>query len=397
MNRLRVAIVVDPPEEGWPSMDLTAEMLLKHLNQGHSDEVEAVRVCPAYHRRFARLPGRRAASVGNNADRLLNRYLDYPRDLRRIVGRESFDVYHVADHSYSQLVHVLPAGRTVVSCHDLDTFRCLLRPDLEPRPAWFRSLTRRTLQGMQKAAIVAASSESTRAAIVEHRLVEADRLTMIHLGTHPEFMAEPDPKAEAEADRIVGPVEPGGPPMVLHVGSNIPRKRIDVLLGAFAGIRRVAPDARLIKVGGEFTPTQSAQAKELGLLDAIRILPFLAERSTLAAIYRRAALVLQPSEAEGFGLPIVEAMACGAPLLASDIAVLREIAGDAAVYRPVGDIAGWIEAAVALLDDHKRNAPTYRYRREAGLRRSSLYRWSTHVRRLVESYRKLASTPKSFG
>ena len=76
------------------------------------------------------------------------------------------------------------------------------------------------------------------------------------------------------------------------------------------------------------------QARSLGLADAILTLPYFdprshRDRATLAAIYRRASLVLVPSEAEGFGLPVAEALACGVPLLASDIPVLREVGGDA--------------------------------------------------------------------
>ena len=62
-----------------------------------------------------------------NADRLLNRFVNYPRYLRQHASE--FDVFHIVDHSYAQLVHELPAARTVVTCHDLDTFRCLLDPE----------------------------------------------------------------------------------------------------------------------------------------------------------------------------------------------------------------------------------------------------------------------------
>jgi glycosyltransferase involved in cell wall biosynthesis len=146
----------------------------------------------------------------------------------------------------------------------------------------------------------------------------------------------------------------------------------------------------LIKVGGGFTPGQSARARELGVDDAIRVLPFLTDRRTLASLYRRAALVLQPSEAEGFGLPLAEAMACGAPLLVSDIPVLREVAGEAAVYRPVGDVAAWAGAALAMLADRAGRSDAWRSRRDAGLARSALFGWDAHVARLVAIYRGLA-------
>ena len=72
-------------------------------------------------------------------------------------------------------------------------------------------------------------------------------------------------------------------------------------------------------------------------------MPFL-EPAVLAALYRRAALVLMPSEAEGFGLPLVEAMACATPVIASDIPVLREVGAEAAVYCAVADVPAWSAA-----------------------------------------------------
>jgi glycosyltransferase involved in cell wall biosynthesis len=390
LRPLRVAIVADYPEEGWPSMDLTAEMVLSHLATGHAGEIEATRICPRYKHYLGRLPLGRAAGVGRNFDRVLNRYRAYPKHLAGLVRDRRFDVYHLVDHSYAQLVHALPADRTVVTCHDLDTFRCLLRPEDEPRPAWFRALTRRTLRGLQAAAAISCDSIATRSAILEHRLVPEERLTTNYLGTHPEFQGGPAEASEAEADRLVGPVDMAAPPDLLHVGSTITRKRIDVLLDVFAEVRRSIPGARLIKVGGDFTPSQAARARELGVADAIRVLPFLTDRRTLASLYRRAALVLQPSEAEGFGLPLAEAMACGAPLLVSDIPVLREVAGEAAVYRPVGDVAAWAGAALAMLADRAGRADAWRARRDAGRARSALFGWDSHVARLVAIYRGLA-------
>ena len=100
--------------------------------------------------------------------------------------------------------------------------------------------------------------------------------------------------------------------------------------------------------------------------------------------------MLQPSEAEGFGLPLAEAMACGAPLLVSDMPVLREVAGDAAAYRPVGDVPAWVEAALALLADRARRSDAWRARRDAGLARSAAFRWEAHAARLVDLYREVA-------
>src|SRR5262249_37885404 len=157
------------------------------------------------------------------------------------------------------------------------------------------------------------------------------------------------PLADAEAARLLGPADPAAPPLLLHVGTNIPRKRVDVLLDVAAAVRRSLPGARLVKVGGALPPDLARRAESLGLAGGVVELPFL-DWPTLAAVYRRASLVLLPSEAEGFGLPAAEALACGVPMLASDLPALREVGGDVPVYRPVGDVASWAAAALTLLD-----------------------------------------------
>jgi glycosyltransferase involved in cell wall biosynthesis len=381
---IRLGLVLDYAEEQWPSMDLVAEMIRTHLAARHGEVIAATPICPPFRTRFGRLPGLGRRGLARNADRLLNRFGDYPAHLRRLAGRDDFDLYHVVDHSYAQVIHALPPGRAVVTCHDLDTFRCLLRPDLEPRPAWFRALTRRVLRGLQGAAAVACDSEATRCQLLEQGLVADDRLHVVPLGVDPEFRPEPSAE-EGQGDRETGR-QGDGRPELLHVGSNIPRKRVDVLLRVFAEVRRAVPGARLVKVGGALTGDLARLAENLGVADAVVALPFL-DRATLASVYRRAALVLQPSEAEGFGLPVAEALACGAVVLASDLSVLREVGGEAPIYAPVGDVPAWVEAALRLLDERRRDDPAWNARRAAGLARADRFSWAAHVDRLLAIYR----------
>src|SRR5262245_56722410 len=127
----RLHVLCDYPEEGWPSMDLVAEMLLGELRARHADRIQATRICPPFRRRLSRLPVVRRCRTAFNVDRLLNRFRDYPRHLRQTAGA---DWFHVCDHSYAHLVHALPPGRAGVFCHDLDAFRCVLEPRSEPRP-----------------------------------------------------------------------------------------------------------------------------------------------------------------------------------------------------------------------------------------------------------------------
>jgi glycosyltransferase involved in cell wall biosynthesis len=120
----------------------------------------------------------------------------------------------------------------------------------------------------------------------------------------------------------------------------VARKRLDVLMRAFAGLQRVAPGAQLVHAGQDLEREQAELARTLGIAERMTVLSSLDDRH-LAALYRRAAVVALPSDREGFGLPVVEALRSGTAVIASDLAVLREVGGEAARYCPAGDVSAW--------------------------------------------------------
>jgi len=365
MQRLRVAVIADYAEEGWPSMDLVAEMLMTHLAREHAETIDAHLVRPPMRRRLTRvraLAGRRRIK---GLDRVAARLWDYPRALARLASR--FDVYHIVDHSYAHLVHARD----------------------ERRSAAYRWMTRRILTGLGRAARVACDSDATRRALITLAHLPEDRLAVIPNGTDTGGQPDADAAADFEAARLLGPRRV---PELLHVGSTIERKRIDLLLDVFAGVRRARPDARLIRVGGPFTAEQRVRARELGVLDAVVVLPFV-DRATLAAVYRRSALALLPSEREGFGLPIIEALACGTPVVASDIPVLKEVGGPAVTYCAVGDRETWAQTIVRLLIERESDPVAWRQRREAGIVRAEAFSWSRYTSSVYELYRAVAGRP----
>ena len=385
MRRLKVAIIADYLEEGWPSMDLVADMLLDRLQREHGNAVDPTLIRPSLRRRATRLRGLQRDTRAFGVDRIANRLWDYPRVAGRLAGR--FDLFHVVDHSYAQLVHRLPAARTLVTCHDLDTFRSVLEPEAEPRSAWFRAMSRHILEGLKKAGHVACDSAATRDAVIRKAGVSADRASVVHNGPHPSCTPSPEVPAEREATRLLG--RPGRTIDVLHVGSTIPRKRIDLLLRIVARVRHATPTLRLIRVGGPFTAEQRALARDLGILDAVLVLPVL-DRSTLAAVYRRSALVLMPSEREGFGLPVLEALACGTPVVVSDIPPLREVAAAAATYCALDDLDGWSRAVERLIDERTAAPSQWALRREAATRRAGAFSWSQYAADVMSIYTQLA-------
>jgi glycosyltransferase involved in cell wall biosynthesis len=372
-----LAILTDFPEEGWPSMDLCGDMLLDYLPRDGPLGLEPARLCPPFRRIATRLPAVSQLNAAFNADRLLNRFILFPRYADRAVRR--FDLFHVVDHTYSQLVHALPDGRTGVYCHDLEAFRCLFDPGADPRPRWFRAMARRILTGLRKAAVVFHNTAAVGEEIRRAGLIDPSRLVHTPLGVAPEFT----PCATQHRVKLPWFVEVGGRPWVLHVGSCVARKRIDVLLDVVAAVRETMPDLRLVKVGGEWTADHRERIARLGLAGAITHVTGLS-RAELAEVYRRAGVVLIPSGAEGFGLPAIEALACGAVVVASDIPALREAGGPAAVYAPVGDVGTWAGLVARLLTDPATAPP-----RADRLAWAGRFTWELHAEIIARAYHQL--------
>ncbi|WP_434346176.1 glycosyltransferase [Myxococcus virescens] len=377
----RLALLMDPREEGWPSMDLVGEALLAGLAE-HPSEVYATAVRPDMPAVLRRLPRAGARNAAFNADRLLTRFGLYPG--RALLARGRHDAFHVVDHTYAQLVHALPASRTGVYCHDLDAFRSVLEPRREPRPAWFRAMARAQLAGLERAAIVFHSTQAVRMELLAHGVVPESRLVWAPYGVSPEYRPEPTPGTPDASEAVLAPL--GGRPYLLHVGSAIPRKRLDVLFAVFAALRARYPELRLVQQGGALNGTQRAQVEALGIGDAL-LQPPRQERATLAGLYRSATAVLVTSEAEGFGLPVIEALACGAPVVASDLPVLREVGAAACTYCPVGDVPAWVESVAALLAGHDAQPS-----REVRLTRASRFTWAAHARTVLDAYLRLLGT-----
>jgi glycosyltransferase involved in cell wall biosynthesis len=379
---LRLGVVCDFREEGWHSMDLIADMLLETLPHVAGAELTAARLCPPMARRWSRLPlvGRQARA--HLADRLTGRLWDYPRWLAQQAA--DFDVFHIVDHSYAHLIRVLPAGRTTITCNDVDAIEAAL-PGSRRRFAPAGLLAARVLDGLSRAAHVACISEATKIALLATGHVNPAHASVVYLGVHPSCSAAAAPKWDAEIDRRLGPrgVE------ILHVGSTIPRKRIDVLLKTVAEVRKAIGNIRLVRVGGCFTPAQRALAATLGVADAIVELPFL-ERPLLAALYRRSSVVLLPSDREGFGLPLVEAMACGTIAVASALPALKEAGGDAAIYCPAGDVSRWVETLISLLRQREADPAAWVCRQKASIAAASRFNWRTYAAEMTTLYRERA-------
>jgi glycosyltransferase involved in cell wall biosynthesis len=236
------------------------------------------------------------------------------------------------------------AIRTVVTIHDLI---------FERFPELYRQADRRIYRwkfrsAAERAGLVIAISEQTRRDLVDLYQVPPERLRVVYQGCHPAFQAPPAAGAdEAAARRLDLPER-----YLLTVGTVERRKNLGLLVKALAGL----PGLPLLVAGREtaYAEEVRAEARRLGVEDRIRFLGPSIPVADLAALYRRCALFVYPSVFEGFGIPIIEALFCGAPVVTSAGGVFPEAGGPGSAYVDPRDAEALRGTVAALLADEGR-------------------------------------------
>jgi glycosyltransferase involved in cell wall biosynthesis len=355
-------------------MDLVAEMLSGELRRGFASEVNVTDIRPNLPR-VARRLGFGSPATRLNVDRFLGRFGTYPASVA--LRRREFDFFHVVDHTYASLVSVLPANRTGVYCHDLNAFEAVIEPLRVPRPAWFRTMARAQLKALKTARLIFVNTKRLAEQLASLGIADPSRIVWAPLGAAEEF--RPGVPLSVLPESIRRSLE--GHRYVLHVGSSIPRKRLDVLFEVFHELRRQDPDLQLVQQGGALSEAQLAHLSRLRLSI---VQPPRLSREQLSALYGHASLVLLPSEDEGFGLPVIEALACGAPVVASDLPTLREAGGENVSFCSVGDVPQWVRASAALL-----GAPGGPLQRSARENQAAQFTWANHARIIWQTYASL--------
>ena len=277
------------------------------------------------------------------------------------------------------LDHVAPAWRSwrsVVTLHDL---AFLLYP--QTHTAASRAYYAATGESARRAERVIAVSQRTASDGVRLLGLDPARVRVVPEAAAPVFSPRPR-EALDEVARRHGLVP--SKPYILFVGTLEPRKNIPLLLDAFARLRRDV-DVQLLLVGARgwlAEPIFQAHART-GLGDAARFLGPLGENE-LAVLYSHAGAFVLPSVYEGFGLPVLEAMACGAPAVCSNAGPLPEVAGDAAVLLAPDGPDAWAAAMARLLSD-ARLADALR---QKGFARARTFSWERTAQATRDVYRE---------
>jgi glycosyltransferase involved in cell wall biosynthesis len=336
----RRSILIDARVNGLPGAHGIARSVMKlaaHMGQGDDGLILQVLVNPSRTQLFplSELPAH-AEVIGTG---VTLGAVHRCRELARLIRASGAAVLYSPYPTFTPIIRPCPL---VVTIHD-----CTIERDLGFAGGWHRQaglkLATRTV--LRRAAATTAPSRASLAEIRQH-YPSAPRPTLVPNGVDSgQFAAVPAAAVAAARDRYQLPGK-----FILTVGAHRPHKNHGILVRALTAL---PADVSLVIVGyfdSSFPDPLPRLIAELGLESRVRLVPEVADE-LLPAVYRAASVFAFPSLAEGYGLPVLEAMASGVPVVASDIPALSEIAGPAAVLVPPDDVAGWATAMAEILAD----------------------------------------------
>lgn len=303
------------------------------------------------------------------------------RYLQRMAARiPPCEVLHIVDHSESFLLPAVRARLRVVACHDLIPLAAEQVVYRHSLSRWLgRRLYRLTVRDIARADGVVACSHATAQDVLRFLSIAPERLKVVYHGVDPDLFV---PLREEERHRYRQEMGYGAQEIVLlHVGSNAPYKNVPAVLRTVAYLRNNGQPVRWIKAGQPLSPSLQRMAQELGIADCLHAEGSLDDASLLR-LYQTCDVLLFPSVREGFGLPVLEALACGTPAVIADTPALNEWAGEVCLSAPPNDIRALAERV--LHSAEASHSPGYRARlREFAMQ----YSWREITRQLVQAYR----------
>jgi glycosyltransferase involved in cell wall biosynthesis len=309
--------------------------------------------------------------------------LRLPVPIQVVTG--PLDLFHSPDF-------VLPPvgkAKTILTVHDLS----FLRVPQFFVPGFCAYLEKAVSRAVRRAGHILADSESTRRDLIDLLAVKPDRVTVVYPGVEGRF----EPIRDAEILERVRSRYRLPARFVLGVGTLQPRKNFDGLIKAFGRLlgsasatdAAVSADLHLVIAGskGWMYDEMLALPRQLGLSDRVRFLGFVEDRD-LPALYNLASVLAFPSWYEGFGIPVLEAMACGTPVVAADNSSLPEAAGEACVTVHAGETGALAEALSRVLSD----AMLEQRLVAGGRQRAKRFTWPAAAQQVLSIYQSIGNS-----
>jgi glycosyltransferase involved in cell wall biosynthesis len=307
-------------------------------------------------------PGVQRAAEGASAPTNFGRHVTA---LPLAIAQAGVDLFHAPAYT----APLWGSTPVVLSLHDVSYAR---HPDWYP---YRRDPVRRWFyrRSASRARFIVTISEFSKREIVAAYNVPPERIAVTPLGVSDIFR----PSA--------GGPQPAGPPFLLHVGDLHARRNLGIVVRALARLRGVRVRLVLAGVDRGIAAGLFDEASALGVRDAVDIRGRVPD-AELVSLYQRCSALVYPSRYEGFGFPLVEAMACGAPVVASNVGAIAEVAGPAAVLLDPDDERGFADAIQRVLSDAAYAAAL----RDRGLAQAARFTWVETAARTMDVYRRVA-------
>lgn len=370
---MRVAILRRAPKASF-SMDVYADSLIRGLKAVRTDW-EIIERSP-----ILSVSSTRQTDWSAGCQKYYERYWQYPRTLKNL----DVDICHVIDHSDGYLNYWLKRYKkpSVTTCHDLinlikpETFQGRASFPLISMTAW-----KLAIQGMRESKHIIAVSSHTKKDAVEHLEIAPHAITVVPNAVDAIFrpLSQDDIHTFRHEKKISRDTL-----CLLNVGSNNARKNVLTALKALTVLKERGLSVLFWKVGADFNIEQKDFIKAYNLESCINYLGQPNEE-TLVKIYNAADVLLAPSLYEGFGLTILEAMACGTAVVTANVTSIPEVAGDAAILTDPLDVNA-ITKAIQQLHDK----PLYHEELvERGLNRIKQFTWEKTAERVANIYEQV--------
>ena len=295
--------------------------------------------------------------------------LQVPLPVETFIGR--VQLYHATDFT---LPPTLPGVPTLLTVHDLS----FVRAPEATTPVLKAYLDKVVPCSVRRATHVLADSQATKDDLVELYGTPPEKITVLLSGVNPEFKPQHDPALRAKYNIPANPY-------IFSIGTVQPRKNYARLIEALAALGPEYADFHLVIAGGRgWMDSPIYQAVEQAqLADRVHFIGF-AKEADLPALYSMAACVAYPSLYEGFGFPVLEAMACGTPVITSTVSSMPEVAGDAALLVDPYDTGAIADALRQLLADEALRADLV----ARGFEQAAQFTWARTARQLSAIYRR---------
>ena len=322
--------------------------------------------------RWHKVTAPRWLGQGSNLGKVWFEQITYPRATRAVGAAVAHVPYFASP--------LTPAVPTVVTVHDLIP---LLLPAYRTR-ALVRGYAWLVARAAQRASLVLTDAEASRSDIVRHLGVQPERVRAVPLAASPSFRPVEDPqRLAALRARYELPEE-----YLLYLGGFDQRRNLATLFQALALARQWQPALPRLALAGAspaadtaLTPDPRRLAAEAGLAQGVRFLGRVPEDDK-PALYSGALAFLFPSRYEGFGLTVLEALACGTPCVVANATSLPEVGGPGALLANPDDVAGWAEAILRLVSDGALRSGL----RSAGLVHAARFTWERTAQETAAAY-----------